>query len=388
MPRTESHDCYAVTPPGIEALAARELSLMGVAPGAVAPGGVSFRATPCGIARANIELRSASRVLVRVATFHASAFHELERRTARLPWETYVAPGRAVSFRVTSHKSKLYHQDAIAQRLASAVARRVPGAIAAAGPAIADDPEATEPPSAQLFVVRLFRDECTVSADASGAHLHQRGYRLATAKAPMRETLAAAMLLAVGWDGSAPLVDPLCGAGTIPIEAALLARRIAPGLGRGFACEQWPGFDAGSWPALREKARSRVLPRARVRILGSDRDAGAIEASTDNARRAGVLEDVEFRRAALSVLAPPGGPGVVITNPPYGVRVGRSGDLRDLYAQLGHTLRRRCAGWRVAFLSARHELAAQTRFDLQTVLRTTNGGIRVKLLEATVPPPA
>jgi putative N6-adenine-specific DNA methylase len=388
MPRTEGHDCYAVTPPGIEGLAARELSLLGVVPGAVEPGGVSFRASPREIARANIEIRSASRVLVRVATFHASAFHELERRTARLPWEAYVAPGRAVSFRVTSHKSKLYHQDAIAQRLTAAVARRVPGATAAGGAATADGPEATESPSAQLFVVRLFRDECTLSADASGAHLHQRGYRLATAKAPMRETLAAAMLLAVGWDGSAPLVDPLCGAGTIPIEAALLARRIAPGLGRGFACEQWPSFDAVSWPALRENARSRVLPRAPARILGSDRDAGAIEAATDNARRAGVMDDVEFRRAALSALDPPPGPGVVITNPPYGVRVGRSGNLRDLYAQLGHTLRRRCAGWRVALLSARHELAAQTRLDLQTVLRTTNGGIRVKLLEATVPAPA
>jgi len=387
MPRTEGHDCYAVTPPGIEGLAARELSLLGVVPGAVEPGGVSFRASPREIARANIEIRSASRVLVRVATFHASAFHELERRTARLPWEAYVAPGRAVSFRVTSHKSKLYHQDAIAQRLTAAVARRVPGATAAGG-ATADGPEATEPPSAQLFVVRLFRDECTLSADASGAHLHQRGYRLATAKAPMRETLAAAMLLAVGWDGSAPLVDPLCGAGTIPIEAALLARRIAPGLGRGFACEQWPSFDAVSWPALRENAQSRVLPRAAARIIGSDRDAGAIEAATDNARRAGVLDDVEFRRAALSALDPPAGPGVVITNPPYGVRVGRSGNLRDLYAQLGHTLRRRCAGWRVALLSARHELAAQTRLDLQTVLRTTNGGIPVKLLEATVPAPA
>ena len=387
MPRTEGHDCYAVTPPGIEGLAARELSLLGVVPGAVEPGGVSFRASPREIARANIEIRSASRVLVRVATFHASAFHELERRTARLPWEAYVAPGRAVSFRVTSHKSKLYHQDAIAQRLTAAVARRVPGATAAGG-ATADGPEATEPPSAQLFVVRLFRDECTLSADASGAHLHQRGYRLATAKAPMRETLAAAMLLAVGWDGSAPLVDPLCGAGTIPIEAALLARRIAPGLGRGFACEQWPSFDAVSWPALRENAQSRVLPRAAARIIGSDRDAGAIEGATDNARRAGVLDDVEFRRAALSALDPPAGPGVVITNPPYGVRVGRSGNLRDLYAQLGHTLRRRCAGWRVALLSARHELAAQTRLDLQTVLRTTNGGIPVKLLEATVPAPA
>ena len=387
MARTDKHDCYAITPPGVEALTARELALLGIAPGAVELGGVPFRADPCQVARANLELRTASRVLVRLGTFHASAFHELERRAVRLPWAQYVPAGGIVAFRVTSRKSKLYHQEAIAQRLAAAVARRVPGASPAARAGGIDQQPAMELPSTQLFVVRLFRDECTVSADASGANLHQRGYRLATAKAPLRETLAAAMLLAIGWDGGVPLMDPLCGSGTIPIEAALVARRIAPGLERRFACERWPGFDAG-WSALRDAARSRVLPRAPARILGSDRDAGAIEAATENARRAGVLDTVELRRVALSGVEPPPEPGIVLTNPPYGVRLGQDRDLRDLYAQLGHALRRRCAGWRVALLSARDELAGQMRLELRPTLRTTNGGIRVKLLEGTVPVPS
>jgi putative N6-adenine-specific DNA methylase len=386
--RTEKHDCYAITAPGIETLAARELALLGIAPGPPELGGVPFRADPSGIARANLELRTASRILVRLGTFHASAFHELERRAVQLPWAEYVPAGSAATFRVTSRKSKLYHQDAIAQRLAGAMARRVPGATPAGSHGGMDDQPPMELPSSQLFVVRLFRDECIVSADASGANLHQRGYRLASAKAPLRETLAAAMLLAVGWDGRVPLVDPLCGSGTIPIEAALIARRIAPGLRRRFTCERWPGFEMLDWSALRDTARGRTLPRPPAPIFGSDRDAGAIEAATENARRAGVLDDSHLGRVALSGIEPPPEPGVVVTNPPYGVRVGRGRDLRDLYAQLGHTLRRRCPGWRAALLSARDELAGQTKLELRPALRTTNGGIRIKLLEGRVPVPA
>jgi Predicted N6-adenine-specific DNA methylase len=170
-----------------------------------------------------------------------------------------------VEFRVTSRKSRLYHQDAVAQRMMGAVAARLSGI-----PAGGDSP--------QEFIVRLFRDECTVSADASGDLLHRRGYRLASGKAPLRETLAAAMLAAAGWDRVAPLLDPMCGSGTIPIEAALLARRVPPGLGRGFAFERWPGFDADAWEAVRATARGRILPQAPSPIQGSDRDAGAVAA--------------------------------------------------------------------------------------------------------------
>lgn len=366
-------DCYAITPPGVEALTAGELAALGMTPDATEPGGVSFRATLAQVVVANLELRTASRVLVRVATFHASAFHELERRAARLPWQAYVPPGAGITFRVTSRKSKLYHQDGIAERLIGAAARCVPG--------VQLSPDAV----AQRFVVRLFRDDCTVSVDASGTHLHQRGYRLATAKAPLRETLAAAMLLAACWNGAVPLVDPLCGSGTIPIEAALLARRMPPGLRRGFAVERWPSFDPALLRAAVARAEDRILPRAPVPIVGADRDAGAIEVATGNAARAGVPEDIVFRRAAISALEPPPGPGVIVTNPPYGVRVGQSRDLRDLYARLGQVLRRRCPGWSVALLSARAELAAQTGLDLSTALSTTNGGIRVRLLTGSVP---
>ncbi|HEX5387758.1 MAG TPA: class I SAM-dependent RNA methyltransferase [Gemmatimonadales bacterium] len=383
-------DCYAVVPPGLEPLAAEELARLGIDPGPVEPGGVSFRADRGGLCAANLHLHTASRVLVRIATFHASSFHELERRAKRVPWEKFVAPGAAVEFRVTSRKSKLYHQRAVAARLVDAVARMVPGAVHAA---LADDAGNAAGESAdhaaQLFVVRLAHDECMVSADSSGAHLHRRGYRLASGKAPLRETLAAAMLLSTGWNGRAPLIDPMCGSGTIPIEAALIARRMAPGLGRSFAFERWPDFDADKWARLVDAARESILPRAPAPIVGSDRDAGAVAAATANAERAGVAEDVAFRRAAISALDAPAeaGGGWVVTNPPYGVRIGDRAELRNLYAQFGNVLRRRAGGWRVAMLSSSRELEGAVGLRFERRWETSNGGVRVRLVTATVPTP-
>jgi putative N6-adenine-specific DNA methylase len=372
----ETLGCFAVAAPGLEPLVGDELRALGamypLELDEPEPGGVAFRTDLRGLYAANLHLRVASRVLVRIGAFHAAAFHELERHAARLPWGQFVAAGRAVEFRVTSRKSRLYHQDAIAERLMAAVTARGSGT-----------PATDEPP--QEFVVRLFRDECTVSADASGDLLHRRGYRLATAKAPLRESLAAAMLAAAGWPGTAPLVDPMCGSGTIPIEAALLARHVPPGLGRGFAFERWPGHDASAWSDVLALARARMLSRAPAPILGSDRDAGAIAAAAANAERAGVALDIEWHRAAISAIEPPLGPGWIVTNPPYGVRVGERRRLRDLYAQLGNVVRRRCPGWEVAFLSAHPELERQTGLPLTSRFVTENGGIRVRLVQGRVP---
>ena len=371
MPADRELACFAVAAPGLEPLVGEELRALGTLHPleieAPEPGGVGFRTDRRGLYAANLHLRIASRVLVRIGAFHASAFHELERHAGRLPWEQFVTPGRGVEFRVTSRKSRLYHQDAVAQRMMGAVAARLSGI-----PAGGDSP--------QEFIVRLFRDECTVSADASGDLLHRRGYRHASGKAPLRETLAAAMLAAAGWDGVAPLLDPMCGSGTISIEAALLARHIPPGLGRGFAFERWPGFDADAWEAVRATARGRILPHAPSLIQGSDRDAGAVAAATANAERAGVSGDIQWRRAAISAIEPPPTPGWIVANPPYGVRVGDRQRLRDLYAQLGNVLRRHCLGWRVALLSTHAELERQTGLELAQAFSTENGGIRVRLM--------
>jgi putative N6-adenine-specific DNA methylase len=288
---------------------------------------------------------------------------------------------------VTCRKSRLYHSDAVAQRVAGAITRRVGGVTISGAKRDADDDSEDEPSGqpAQLFLVRFQNDVCTISADSSGELLHRRGYRLATAKAPLRETLAAAMLLAVNWDGGVPLMDPMCGAGTIAIEGALIARHIAPGLAREFACERWPDAPSQRFAELRAAARAAILPGAQSPILASDRDAGAAAATLANAERAGVAGDIEVRRGALSGITPPGGPGLLLTNPPYGVRASAGAEVRNLYAQLGNVVREKCAGWTVAFLSADRAMEAQVKLPLAEALRFKNGGIPVRLMRATVP---
>jgi putative N6-adenine-specific DNA methylase len=200
----------------------------------------------------------------------------------------------------------------------------------------------------------------------------------------MRETLAAAALMAIGWNGTTPLLDPMCGSGTIPIEGALIARRIAPGLRRHFAFESWPSFSAAEWRDVVGKAQSDVLAASPVLIQGSDRDAGAIESARANAERAGVVDDIELTARPLSAIEPREGPGSVVLHPPYGVRVGESNALRNLYAQLGKVLAAKCRGWTVGIVSADQALERQTRLQLHPVLRTSNGGIRIRVVAGEV----
>jgi putative N6-adenine-specific DNA methylase len=195
-------------------------------------------------------------------------------------------------------------------------------------------------------------------------------------------------VLTSGWRGDTPLIDPLCGSGTIPIEAALLARGIAPGIAnpdlapRAFAFEAWPHFDNAAFSSVVRSARTQVRT-VNVSIIAADRDAGAIAAARANAERAGVADDLEFRHAQLSDLEPVSGAGHVITNPPYGVRVGDRRELHTLYAALGGAITTRLPGWSVTMLAADDTLAAATRLPLVERLATRNGGIPVRLLTTT-----
>lgn len=332
------------------------------------------------IMRANLWLRTASRVLVRIAEFRAKAFFELELNAKKIPWATYLTPGARVAFRVTARKSKLYHTGAIAQRLGAAVAAAVRGSQ------VIDSTEDEEATGAlpQLFVVRFAHDVATVSVDSSGALLHLRGYRQAVAKAPLRETLAAATLLGADWNGDIPVTDPMCGSGTIPIEAALIARRIAPGKRRSFAFLEWPKADKAQWKQILDDAVAQELAASPVLIEGSDRDEGAIVAARANAERAGVTSDVSFAVKPVSAIEPAPSPGLVVSNPPYGVRVGEGDRLRNLYAQFGNVLRAKREGWRFALFSADKQLERQLQLDLEERFRTKNGGIPVHLVVATV----
>ncbi|MCC6929902.1 MAG: hypothetical protein IT359_13050 [Gemmatimonadaceae bacterium] len=407
----DRYDAFAVTAPGLAPVAAAELARLGISVGEVEGGGVAFAGDFRAVFLANLQLRTVSRVLVRVDEFRAATFHELEKRTARIDWSRWIAPGRDVALRVTCRKSRLYHSGAVAERVAGILAPGVGGVQLGArddgddvnvGNDASDGNDTNDGGqlAPQLVVVRLLHDRCTISLDSSGALLHQRGYRLATGKAPLRETLGAALLLASGWAPGTPLVDPFCGAGTLAIEGALLARRIAPGRHRAFALERWPGADARVMSRLRDDVRARELPHAGAPIVASDRDAGAVDGARQNAERAGVAADITFAVRPVSLAAPPhegaageavvtkgavGAVGAVVTNPPYGVRVGATGELRNLYARTGAVLRAGFPGWRVAVVSADRRLTGQLGLALRDVVTTSNGGIPVTFAVGDVP---
>ena len=404
-PRDHTYSAFAVAAPGLEPLVLAELRSLGVSRITQEPGGVSFTCDAAGLARTQLSLRVASRVLVRLSSFRSESFSQLEKSSRLVDWARVIAAGRPVSLRVTCRKSALYHSGAVAQRVEAEIARAVKGAKflssgtpdgaggdgsdgAAAEAAEESDetPESETPESetlgAQLIVIRLDHDRCTISADASGELLHRRGYRLAVGRAPLRETLAAGMLLGVGYDPRRALADPMCGSGTLAIEAAMIARRMAPGLGRVFAAESWPEMNASVCEKARETVRKRVLPAAAAPIVASDRDDGVVQSAIANAARAGVDADIEFSVRALSDFEPPAKTGLLITNPPYGHRVGERDPLRDLFARFGQLVRTRCPGWDTAFLSAERALEAQMGLALEEILETSNGGISVRLMLA------
>jgi putative N6-adenine-specific DNA methylase len=401
-------ELFASTAPGLESIAAGELKTLGVR-GRQDIGGVGFGGDLDRLYEANLWLRTASRVVARLGRFHASTFYELERRAKKLPWNEFLPASGRVRLRVTCRKSKLYHSDAVGERLMSAITGSVSRSIELSSAGINDEGEDTEHAEGaehaderddrdtesrtagepgQLFIARIVHDQVELSADSSGELLHRRGYRQEIAKAPLRETLAAAMLLASGWRSGEPLLDPMCGSGTIPIEAALIARGMAPGLKRTFQFMNWPSFDETLWNDILEKARRSVTDSGE-RIRGSDRDAGAIQAAARNADRAGVAHTIQFSVEAISeALAEleevATGTGWILTNPPYGIRIGESDDLRNLYARLGAALRAK-RGWRVGIMTSDTALIRQTRLPLIPRFNTRNGGIPVSFLVSEKP---
>ena len=385
-----THNLFAICSPGLELITARELGQLGLAATPFPPdvlreeaGGVECRGSLHDLYRANLHLRTASRILVRLGTFFAAAFPELRKKSSRLSWEEFLVPGQPVALRVACHRSRLYHQGAVAERIVGAIADR----LGQSSPVLKlSDIEDDREDSPQLILVRLKDDQCTISVDSSGPLLHRRGYRLATAKAPLRETVAAAILLASGWNTTSPLLDPFCGSGTIPIEAALMAKKIPPGRNRRFAFMGWPNFDRVVWKRL--LGDTKAAPMSSLpKLIGSDRDAGAIRVAQTNAERAGVADCIDFTCRALSAIEPPPTSGWIVTNPPYGVRVSAHRDLRNLYAQIGKVLRSACPGWNMAILCNSIALLRHTglAFDKSTPL--TNGGLKVRLAMGKISQP-
>jgi len=362
-------EIFLTAPPGLEPLLAAEAAAAGFAGSAVAPGGVTLQGGWPEVWRANLELHGAGRVLVRVAAFRALHPAQLDKRARRLDWAALLPRGARVKVEATCRGSRIWH--------AGAAAERVFGAVAAATGAVAGRLEE----GALRLLARIEDDLCTISLDTSGEPLHRRGLKAEVGKAPLRETLAALFLFACGWDGRTPVVDPMCGSGTIPIEAAAIAAGLAPGRARAFAFQALPSFDPAAWAAL--KARPPV-PRSEALMSGADRDAGAVRMATANAERAGVAGRLRLTRAAVSELAPPPGPaGLVLVNPPYGARIGERKLLFGLYGALGTVLRGRFAGWRVGLVTADEGLARATGLPFAPPgPPVPHGGLTVRLWQA------
>lgn len=389
MTTSNKLDIFVICAPGLEPVTGAEMLRIGVKPTKIEAGGISCTGSVQDVMKLNLWLRTASRVVVRIAAFHASTFHELERRAKKIEWKRFVDDRTPVGFRVTCKKSKLYHSDAVAERFAKALTAQIKGVQA--GKSDEGDDDENPHGDAQQFIVRLFRDDVTVSIDSSGELLHRRGYRLATAKAPIRETLAAGMLLAAEWSGTKPLLDPLCGSGTLAIEAALIARNIAPGGNRSFAFMNWRGFERRGWQLILADSEKRILPKAGSPIFASDRDDGAVKATRENAERAGVAGDVEVSRKsmteAIGEVAGLNGGGLLIANPPYGKRIGESTDPRDLYASMGKAVRENLSGWEVVLISNENRLISQLRIPMELLFSANNGGIPVQVVKGIVPHP-
>ncbi len=351
MNASDRFEIFLATAPGLEPLLAAEAAEAGLPDPRATPGGVTTLGGWPEVWRANLQLRGASRVLARIGAFRAMHLAQLDKRARKFPWGDTLRPDIPLRVEVTTRASRIYHAGAARARIATAIAETLGAPIVEAGSEDA-------PQDALTLKVRIEDDLVTFSLDTSGEPLHRRGHKQAVNAAPMRETMAALFLRACGYAGSEPVLDPMCGSGTFPIEAAEIATGLAPGRSRSFAFERLAGFDAAAWAAM----RAAIVPHATaLHFHGSDRDTGAITMSRANAERAGVGAITDFSHASVSDLARPDGPpGLVIVNPPYGQRLGKTGQLRPLYTALGNTLRTRFTGWRVGLVTTEAGLAQAT----------------------------
>ncbi len=354
--------------PGLEPVLADEARALGLPDPVAVPGGVETSGDWPAVWRANLWLRGASRVLVRIGEFRAMHLAQLDKRARKFPWGDFLRADVAIKVDAICARSKIYHKGAAAQRVERAIAETV-GAPIDAGATL-------------RLMVRIEDDLVTLSLDTSGEGLHKRGHKLATGKAPLRETMAALFLAQMGYDGTQPVLDPMCGSGTFVIEAAEIAAGLAPGRTRSFAFEQFASFNPSEWKRMRASP-SRKPP---LQFFGFDRDDGAIRGARGNAERAGIAGVCRFERQAVSDLMPPEGmaPGIVLTNPPYGARIGERKLLFAVYGALGATLKARFSGWRVGIVTPDRGLAQATGLALEPLGPVDHSGTKVWLWQGVV----
>lgn len=370
---------FVTCAPGLEALVQAELAALRLAKVERQTGGVYFEGRLEDAWRANLWLRTGVRVLWRLARFEARDADALYRGVQAIEWSRFLGPEGTLVVDAQSTGSALEHTQFVAQRTKDAIVDQMREASGARPAVDKEDPD--------LRVhLHLHRDRATLALDSSGESLHKRGWRRHQGRAPLAETLAAAIVELSGWDRRSPLVDPFCGGGTILIEAALRAENVAPGLFRErFGFERWRGHDAPAWAKLRERARAQRTPVPKLVLVGSDIDAARLREAEENAAGAGLAGRIAFEcRDAADFVPKRGWNAWIVTNPPYGERLGEERALAALHGGFGARLREHGAGWVLALLTGNPRFAAALNLPSARRIALMNGALECELLVAAL----
>lgn len=365
---------FATCPRGLELLLVEELREFAAEKVHAVGGGVQFVGDFYLCYRVNLESRLASRILWRVATGSYRSEDDLYRAANALRWTDWFDPARTIRVDVSAIKSPLASLNFVALRIKDAVCDKIRD-LAGRRPSV--DTQAPDIP----IQAHLTDREFILYLDTTGEPLFKRGYRRSVTEAPLRENLAAGCLRLAGWTPGVPLLDPMCGSGTILVEAALMALDRAPGLGRHFAFEKFKNFDPRRWRDLLARAKARQRARTPAEIYGSDISADALKAARANLAAASLEGVVHLERADVLEISAPATQGVIVTNPPYGVRLGEQQRLAEFYPQLGDALKKKFSGWRVYLLSADLRLPKLIRLAVSRRIPLYNGALECRLFE-------
>ncbi|MGN0169304.1 MAG: class I SAM-dependent RNA methyltransferase [Lachnospiraceae bacterium] len=365
---------------GLEAVLKREIQQLGYPILSVEDGKVTFEADAAGICRANINLRTTERILLLAGKFRATTFDELFEGIKGIKWENFIPKdGKFWVSKATSVKSKLFSPTDIQSIVKKAMVDELKGVYSV------DWFE--ESGNSYPVRINLMKDEVSVYLDTTGESLHKRGYRLQTSKAPISETLAAALLMLTPWKEERVLVDPFCGSGTFLIEAALMAAQIAPGCRRSFLSVSWDNLiEKSLWDRAFEEARSRINTEVETNLQGYDIDGEVIKAARENARRAGVEHLIHFQQRPVEQMNHPKKYGFLITNPPYGERISEKEELPDLYRQLGDAYRR-LDSWSMYVITAYDQASKNMGLKPSKTRKIYNGMMKTEFLQFPGPKP-
>lgn len=366
---------FATCARGLEPVLADELCALGAAEIEPGRGGVSFSGDQTILYQANLSLRTAIRVLRPILDVSVSSPEELYDAVRTVDWSQFLTPEHTLAVDCNVRDSHITHSKYAALKTKDAICDQFVERCGRRPSVNVDEPMVG-------LNLHIYRDQAVLSLDSSGESLHKRGYRPILTKAPLNEALAAALVLLSGWNVTTVFVDPLCGSGTLPIEAAWIAIRRPPGLTRRrFGFQGWMDFDIGLWTELRDEARRGILKQLPAPILGADVRRDAVQFALTNARAAGIGHMLRFEKKDVRDFRPPAGPpGTILCNPPYGERIGEEKELIGLYRTLGEVFRQHCGGWNVCVFTGNETLARHIGIEPARQVPLFNGKIPCRLL--------